>query len=53
MIAPADLAALLDHLARASLAIGLMVAGVWLACRVGPALAPATRSTIWWLVSRS
>ena len=44
-------AAILAHLASASIAIGLMVAAAWLACRLRPSLAPSTRSTIWWLVA--
>jgi bla regulator protein BlaR1 len=40
-----------DRLASASIAIALMAAGAWLACRLRPSLAPSTRSTIWWLIA--
>ena len=42
---------IVDRLASASIAIALMVAAAWLACRLRPSLAPSTRSTIWWLVA--
>ena len=42
---------IVDRLASASIAIALMVAVAWLACRLRPSLAPSTRSTIWWLVA--
>ncbi len=40
-----------DRLASASIAIALMVAAAWIACRLRPSLAPSARSTIWWLVA--
>ncbi len=43
--------AIVDRLASASIAIALIVAVAWLACRLRPSLAPSTRSTIWWLVA--
>jgi bla regulator protein BlaR1 len=51
MSAAAPIAAVVDHLAWASLAIAAMVAVVWMLCRLRPSLAPSTRSTIWWLVA--
>jgi bla regulator protein blaR1 len=51
MSAVSPVAAVVDHLAWASIAIALMVAAAWLACRLRPSLAPSTRSTIWWLVA--
>ena len=42
---------IVDRLASASIAIALMVAAAWLACRLRPSLSPSTRSTIWWLVA--
>ena len=44
-------APLLGHLAASSIAIAIMVALAWLACRIHPTLSPATRSTIWWVVA--
>ena len=40
-----------DRLASASIAMALLVAAAWLACRLRPSLAPSARSTVWWLVA--
>jgi len=43
--------ALFDRLVQASLEGSLLIAGVWLACRLAPALPASFRVVLWWLAA--
>jgi hypothetical protein len=43
--------ALFDRLAQASLEGSLLIAGVWLVCRLAPALPASFRVVLWWLAT--
>ena len=42
---------LFDRLVQASLEGSLLIAGVWLACRLAPALPASFRVVLWWLAT--
>ena len=43
--------ALFDRLVQASLEGSVLVAGVWLVCRLAPALPASFRVVLWWLAA--
>ena len=43
--------ALFDRLVQASLEGSLLIAGVWLVCRLVPALPASFRVVLWWLAT--
>ena len=43
--------ALFDRLAQASLEGSLLIAGIWLVCRLAPALPASFRVVLWWLAT--